>query len=95
MDLFGSMKARIEAYVVKKGLAKGVKAVVSTAMGLLGSSLANPHVMDVLAKAKTYGVDIQLNNAQIENALTVLFTALGAMAINFVSHGGHLEKKPE
>lgn len=84
MKLLEGLKNKLEGYLISKGLAKGVKAIVAALMGLIGAQMTNPAVVEVLEKAKGFGIEIHLDNGQLEQGLAVLLTGLGGMLVNFL-----------
>lgn len=97
MKLLELLKTRIENYMLSKGLAKAVKTAVAALMGLLATGLSSPKaaellpkIQEALDKARSYGLDIHVNldSGQLEKALFVLLTSLGAMLINLLTHKG-------
>ena len=82
-------KGRVEGYLVKKGVAKAVAGTIAGAIALWASLQTNGTFLKVqvaLDWLKAHGLDIHvtLDQAQLENTLTVLFTGLAIALINFL-----------
>lgn len=80
MNLF-NWKSWIENVIYKKVMQKGIKGAVSVVIGLLGSAFFTVKVKPVLDQ-----MGIQLDEAQLQVGLTVLFTGLFQSLFNMLKH---------
>lgn len=77
--MFDKLKARFEDYLLKKGLAKFTTGAVAGIMGLLGSAAFTAKVQPILTQA-----GITIDQAQLQQGLTVAITGAAMWAYNFV-----------
>lgn len=83
------IRSRIEGYLIKKGVVKAVAGVTAGAIALWASLQTNATVAKAqvaIAWLNAHGVHIEasIDQAQLNSTLTVLFTGLATMLLNFL-----------